>query len=316
MKLLLAAAVAFPNRSARAAGYPDRPVRIIVPFPAGATMDYVVRLVAARLTDDWGKPVVVENRTGGAGIIGTEAGAKAAPDGYTILAVANSFAGNPAYRNDLPYDTFQDFAPISLVGYTPLVLVGHTSLSANTTAELVALAKKEPGKIPYGAASGASPHLAMAWFQSVAGVKLQFVPYRGQAQAQTDLLSGQIKLAFGNLPDIAPHVKSGKLKAYGIALQQRSPLAPEIPTLSESGLQGYDVNAWVCLMTTGGTPAPIVERLSAEVRKILATPEVREAMLKQGLEPSGSTPGELHGYLRSEAQKWASVLKSAKVRDK
>lgn len=314
MKVLLAAAVLVFSTLVNAQAYPEKPVRVIVPFPAGATMDYVVRLVSARLSEDWGKPVVVENRTGGAGIIGTEAGAKAAPDGYTILAVANSFAGNPAYRKDLPYDTFQDFAPISLVGYTPLVLVGHPSVPANTTAELVALAKNQPGKLSYGAASGASPHLAMAWFRSVAGVNVQFVPYRGQAQAQTDLLSGQIQLAFGNLPDIAPHVKSGKLKAYGIALQQRSPLAPEIPTLAEAGYRGQDWDSWYGFLAPSKTPREIIEKISGGVKSALSRPDIKDKLNGVGLVPVGSSPEEFRKFLQTTAASYARIIQENAIK--
>lgn len=309
MKTFIALAALLFSTFAGAQAYPDKPVRIIVPFPAGATMDYVVRLVAARLSEDWGKPVVVENRTGGAGIIGTEAGAKAAPDGYTILAVANSFAGNPAFRPSLPYDTFNDFAPVSLVGYTPLVLVGHPSVPANTTAELVALAKKQPGKITYGAASGASPHLAMAWFRSVAGIDLQLVPYRGQAQAQTDLLAGTINLAFGNLPDIAPHVKAGKLKAYGIALQQRSKLAPEIPTLAEAGYKGQDWDSFYGFVVPSRTPRDVVEKIAAGTKGALGRSDIAEKLNGVGLVPVGSTPEEFRKFLQANAAAYAKIIK-------
>lgn len=314
MKLLLAAAAFVFSSLVNAQAYPERPVRVIVPFPAGATMDYVVRLVSSRLSEDWGKPVVVENRTGGAGIIGTEAGAKAAPDGYTVLAIANSFAGNPAYRNDLPYDTFKDFAPITLLGSTPLVLVGHVSVPANSTAELVALAKKQPGKLSYGAASGASPHLAMAWFRSVADVNLQFVPYRGQAQAQTDLLSGQIQLAFGNLPDIMPHVKSGKLKAYGIALPQRSPLAPEIPTLAEAGYMGPEWDSWYGFVAPAKTPRDIIEKISAGVKSALSRPEIKEKLNGVGLVPVGSSPEEFRKFLHTTAASYARIIKENAIK--
>lgn len=309
MKLLLTAAILFYSTIAGAQSYPEKAVRVIVPFPAGATMDYVVRLVSSRLSDDWGQPVVVENRTGGAGLIGTDAGAKAPPDGYTILAVANSFAGNPSYRKDLPYDTFKDFAPITLLGYTPLVLVGHPSVPANTTAELVAAAKEQPGQIPYGAASGASPHLAMAWFESVAGIKLQFIPYRGQAQAQTDLLSGQIKLAFGNLPDIAPHVKSGKMKALGIALQERSPLAPEIPTLAEAGYKGQNWDSFYGLVAPSKTPPAILHKIAASVDSALSRPEIKDKMLSVGFTPVGNSPEEFGKFLQTTAAIYAKIIK-------
>jgi tripartite-type tricarboxylate transporter receptor subunit TctC len=309
MRTFVAIVVFFCTTLAHGQAYPDKAVRVIVPFPAGATMDYVVRLVSARLSEDWGKPVLVENRTGAAGIIGTEAGAKAPPDGYTVLAIANSFAGNPAYRTDLPYDTFKDFVPVTLLGSTPLVLVGHISVPANSTAELVALAKNQPGKLSYGAASGASPHLAMAWFRSVAGVDLQFVPYRGQAQAQTDLLSGQIHLAFGNLPDIAPHVKSGKLKAFGIATPQRSPLAPEIPTLAEAGYKGPEWDSWYGFVAPARTPRDIVEKISGAVKSALSRPEIKEKLNGVGLVPVGSSPEDFSAFLQSTAASYAKIIK-------
>jgi len=314
MKTLFAAALLIFSSLAHAQAYPDRTVRMIMPFPAGATMDFVVRLVSQRLSEDWGKPVVVENRTGGAGLIGTDYVAKSDPDGYTILAVANSFAGNPTFRDDLPYDTFKDFAPVTLLGNTPLVLVGHPSVPANTTAELVALAKKQPGKLSYGAASGASPHLAMAWFRSVANIDLLFVPYRGQSQAQTDLLSGQIKLVFGNLPDIAPHVKSGKLKAYGIALTKRSPLAPEIPTLAEAGYKGPEWDSFYGLVVPAKTPPAVIEKISAGVRSALARPEIKERLANVGLVPAGTTQQQFGTFLKDTAANYAKILRENNIR--
>jgi tripartite-type tricarboxylate transporter receptor subunit TctC len=307
MKTLFAtAALLFATFAA--AQYPDKPVRVIVPFPAGATMDFAVRLVAQQLSADWGRPVVVENRTGNAGIIGTDAGAKALPDGYTVLAVANSFAANPTLRKDLPYDTAKDFEPITLLGNTPLVLVAHVSVPANTTAELVALAKKQPGRISYGAASGASPHMAMAWFKSVAGIDVQFVPYRGQAQAQTDLLAGQIQLVFGNLPDIHPHAKAGKIKALGIATPQRSPLAPEIPTLAEAGYKGPEWDSWYGFLAPAKTPHDIVEKWAAGVRAALARADVKEKLNGVGLQPVGGTPEQFRAFLARTGADYAKII--------
>jgi tripartite-type tricarboxylate transporter receptor subunit TctC len=306
---LLCLAVFLCSASVHAQTYPDKPLRIIMPFPAGATMDFVVRLIAQTLTEDWGTSVVVENRTGGAGIIGTDYAAKAAPDGYTLLAVANSFAANPTLRKNLPYDTFKDFAPITLLGSTPLVLVGHASVPANTTAELVALAKKQPGKLSYGAASGASPHLAMAWFTSVAGVDIQLIPYRGQSQAQTDLLSGRIQLVFGNLPDIVPHVKAGKIKAFGIATHARSPLAPEIPTLAEAGYKGPEWDSWYGLVAPAGTPKDIIEKVSAGVNKALAKPAVKERLNGVGLVPTGTSPQRFKTFLQTTANDYARIIR-------
>lgn len=308
-KLLLAALLAF-STAAGAQTYPQKAVHVIVPFPAGATMDFVVRLVSQKLSEAWGNAVVVENRTGGAGIIGTEYGARAEPDGYTILAIANSFAGNPTFRKSLPYDTFKDFAPITLLGSTPLVLVGHISVPANTTAELVALAKKKPGSLAYGAAAGASPHLAMAWFSSVAGIKLQFIPYRGQSQAQNDLLSGQIQLVFGNLPDVMPHIKNGKIKAYGIAIAQRSPLAPEIPTLAEAGYKGPQWDSWYGFVAPAKTPHDVVEKIAVSVKQVLAQADVQQRLNGVGLVPAGTSPDEFKSFLHETAESYAKILRA------
>src|SRR6185437_7394921 len=253
----------------------------------------------------WGQAVVVENRTGAAGLIGTASVAKAVPDGYTILAVANSFAANPTLRSSMPYDTAKDFVPITLIGSTPLVLVANPHLPASSTAELVALAKKEPGRIPYGAAAGASPHLAMAWLESVAGIKLLFVPYRGQSQAQTDLLGGQVKLVFGNLPDILPLVKDGQLRALGIATGTRSPLAPDIPTLAEAGYKGPQWDSWYGFVAPVGTPAAIVDKFAADVRAVLAMPDVKEALRSRGIVAVGDTPAEFDAFLKRTADDYA-----------
>jgi tripartite-type tricarboxylate transporter receptor subunit TctC len=307
---LLSAAVS----ASQAQTWPDKPVRVIVPFPAGATLDFVVRLVSQRLGEDWNHQFVVENRTGGAGIIGTDALAKSAPDGYTIASVANSFASNPTLRNDLPYDTARDFVPITLIGSTPLVLVGHASVPANTTAELIALAKRQPGKLSYGAAVGASPHMAMAWFVAVTGTDMVLVPYRGQAQAQTDVLAGQIQLVFGNLPDVMPHVRAGKIKAYGIATLARSPLAPQIPTLAEAGYKGPEWDSWYGFVAPARTPKDIVDKLAAGVKQVLARADVRDKLLGVGLQPAGSTPEEFRAFLQEKASSYAKIIKEAGIR--
>ncbi|MDO8276886.1 MAG: tripartite tricarboxylate transporter substrate binding protein [Burkholderiaceae bacterium] len=300
--------------AAMAQSYPDKTVKLVVPFPAGATMDFVVRLIAQKLSDDWGQPVVVENRTGGAGLIGTNFVAKAPADGYTILAVANSFAANPTLRSDLPYDTARDFAPITLIGSTPLVLVAHSGLPVKNTAELVAMAKSQPGRIPYGAAGGASPHMAMAWFESVSGAKLQFVPYRGQSQAQTDLLSGQVKLVFGNLPDVLPYVKSGHIKALGIATHARSPLAPEIPTLAEAGYKGPEWDSWYGFLAPAGTPRAVIDKFSAGVSKVLSRPDVKQQLTQTGLLPVGNSPAQFANFLKTTGEDYAKIIKQAGIR--
>ncbi|HVZ43552.1 MAG TPA: tripartite tricarboxylate transporter substrate binding protein [Ramlibacter sp.] len=307
----VAAVPAFAQGEARA--YPEKPVRIIVPFPPGATMDFVVRLIAQNLSEQWGKSVVVENRTGGAGVIGTDAGAKAPADGYTILAVANSFAANPTLRNDLPYNTDKDFAPITLIGSTPLVLVAHQSLPVANLAGLVDMAKQQPGTVPYGAAVGASPHMAMAWFESAAKVKLLFAPYRGQSQAQADLLAGQIKLVFGNLPDVLPQVRAGKLKALGISTARRSPLAPEIPTLAEQGYPGPEWDSWYGFLAPAGTPPEVISKFAEAVHAVLFKPETKAKLAGVGIVPVADTPAEFATFLRTTRENYAKIIKSANI---
>jgi tripartite-type tricarboxylate transporter receptor subunit TctC len=313
-KCLLILTVAAVAAGAHAQPFPERPVRIIFPFPAGAVSDYLMRLVAQQVSEDWGKPVIVENRSGGAGIPGTDAGAKAAADGYTVLFVANSFASNPVLRKDLPYDTQKDFAPVTLLGATPLVLTVHASVPARSTEELVALTKKEPGKLSYGAAMGASPHLAMAWFRAVAGIDVVFVPYRGQGQVQTDLLSGTLQVVFGNLNDMLPHAKAGKLQMLGIATPKRSPLAPEVPTLAEAGYPGPEWDSWYGLVVPAKTPKPIVDRLSATFSAAVQKPQVREKMLAVGFVPAGGTSEQFRSFLQEKLTSYSKTIKEAGIR--
>ena len=230
-----------------------------------------------------------------------------------MLAIANSFAANPALRSDLPYDTRKDFAPVTLIGSTPLVLVAHAGVPAKSTAELVDLARKQPGTISYGAAAGASPHLAMGWFESAAAIKLLFVPYRGQAQAQTDLLGGQVKLVFGNLPDVLPLIKAGNIKAMGIATAERSALAPDIPTLAEAGYKGPEWDSWYGLVAPAATPKEIVEKISAGVTKVLAQPDVRAQLSKTGLTPTGGTPAQFGAFLETTSKNYAEIIKQANI---
>jgi tripartite-type tricarboxylate transporter receptor subunit TctC len=282
-----------------------------VPYPPGGSTDILARILQPRLSQQLGgRTVIVENRPGAASQIATAHVARAEPDGSTLLVSFDNHGINPAVKPKLPYDTFKDFAPITLLGSTPLVLVGHVSVPANTTTELVALAKKQPGSITYGAAAGASPHLAMAWFSSVAGIKLQFIPYRGQSQAQNDLLSGHIQLVFGNLPDVMPHVKNGKIKAYGIALAERSPLAPEIPTLAEAGYKGPQWDSWYGFVAPAKTPRDIVEKISAGVRQVLARPDVKERLNGVGLVPAGTSPDEFKTFLHATAASYAKILRA------
>ena len=311
---LAAAAVAVASVPLNAQTFPERPVRIIFPFPAGAVSDYLIRLVAEATGTELGKQLIVENRSGGAGIPGTEAGARSAPDGYTVLFVANSFASNPLLRKDLPYDTDRDFAPLILLGSTPLVLTVHASVPADNTKQLVALAKQQAGKLNYGAAMGASPHLAMAWFKSVSGIDVVFIPYRGQGQVQTDLLAGTLQLVFGNLNDMAPQAKAGKLRMLGIAMPKRSRLAPDVPTLAEAGYPGPVWDSFYGLVVPAKTAKPIADKLAAAFSAALQKPDVQSKMLAVGFQPAGGTPEEFKAFLDEARSSYANTIRDADIR--
>lgn len=300
---------------AQAQAYPSRTIRIIAPFPPGATLDLLSRLIAQKLAEDWGVPVIVENRAGGGGIIGTDAAAKAAPDGYTFATVPNSFAANPFLRKDLPYDTQRDLAPVSLLGITPHILVVHPGVKANTIQELVALAKQQPGRLTYASfGSGSSPHLAGEMLKMQAGVDLVHVIYRGQVAALTDLLNGQVTMTFGNLPDVMGHVKAGKLRAVGIATTARSAMAPDLPTLGEGGLPGLTSDSWYGFIVPAKTPADIVKKVEAQVAQILRRPDIRERLLGAGVDPIGSTREQFGEFLKDQGAKYEKVIRTAGIK--
>jgi tripartite-type tricarboxylate transporter receptor subunit TctC len=303
------------SQSAAAQAYPDKPIRIIVPFPPGATIDLLARLVAQKLGEDWGTNVIVENKSGAGGIVGIDAGAKAAPDGYTFVCVANSFAANPVLRKDLPYDAFRDFAPVTLLGITPHILVATPSLPANSVQELIALAKQRPGKITYASfGNGTTPHLAGETLKSMAGIDIVHVPYRGQIPALTDVMSGQVSMTFGNLPDVMAQVRAGKLKALAIATLQRSSMAPEIPTLSEAGLAGFTSDSWFGLAAPVGVAPGILKKTQAQVADILKRPDVRARLTQAGIEPVGDTQEHFGAFLREQMAKYAAIIKAAGIR--
>ena len=315
--LLAAAALAAFLHAAPAAAqaYPSRTIRIIAPFPPGATLDLLSRLIAQKLSEDWSVPVIVENRAGGGGIIGTDAAAKAAPDGYTFATVPNSFAANPFLRKDLPYDTQKDLAPVSLLGITPHILVVHPGVKASTIQELVTLAKQQPGRLTYASfGSGSSPHLAGEMLKMQSGVDLVHVIYRGQVAALTDLLNGQVTMTFGNLPDVMGHVKAGKLRAIGIATTARSGMAPDLPTLGEGGLPGLTSDSWYGFIVPAKTPADVVKKVEAQVAQILRRPDVRERLLGAGVEPIGSTREHFADFLKDQGARYEKVIKTAGIK--
>ncbi len=300
---------------AGAQAYPDKPVRIIVPFPPGATIDFLARLLAQKLGEDWGVNVFVENKSGAGGIVGIDAAAKSMPDGYTFVCVANSFAANPVLRKDLPYDTFKDLAPVTLVGVTPHVLVAFPALPANTVTELVAYAKQQPGKVTYASfGSGTTPHLAGETLKSMAGIDIVHVPYRGQIPALADVMAGQVSMTFGNLPDVMPQVAARKLKALAIATLQRSALAPELPTLGEAGLPGFTSDSWFGIAAPAKTPPAAVRKMQTQVADILRRPDVKSRLHTAGVEPSGNTPEQFGTFLQEQMAKYAAIIKAAGIK--
>ena len=294
--------------------YPSRPLHLIVPFAAGGAVDTVARVIGARLSTQLGQPVLVENKPGASGDIGADVVAKAAPDGYTLLVGANGLATNMTLYSKLPFNTLRDFAPISLLGYAPLVLVTAPAEPFKTTQELLAWGQKHPGQLTYGSAgNGSSGHLAGALLASTAHITALHVPYKGGAPALVDLIAGRTSFMLLNPLEVLPHVKSGRLRALGVSGDQRIALLPEVPTLAESGLPGYEASVWWGLLAPAGTPPEIVARLNAETVKALADPAVRERLTSLGAVITPSTPDQFSTFLHTEIDKWAGVIKAAHI---
>ena len=313
--LAAAATLAAATSGSSAQSYPNRPVRILVPFPAGAGVDIVARMLGLPLTDLWGQAAVVDNRPGAGGTIACELAAKAAPDGYTLLlGNISTFAMAPSLYKKVNYDPVQSFAPITLVNTSANVLVAHPSLPAATTQALIALAKAKPGQINYASAgSGTSPHLAAELFKSMAGVDLVHVPYKGSPQALTDLLGGQTQIMFASLVSALPHIRQARLRALGVTSLKRAAALPDLPAISEAGLRGYDVSVWMGIVAPAGTPPAIIAQLNRQIAALLQSPDIRERLAVQGLEAASNSPAEFRSYIASEVRKWAVVIKQAGV---
>jgi tripartite-type tricarboxylate transporter receptor subunit TctC len=298
--------------AAQAGGFPDKAIRIVVPFPPGGATDAAARLVAVKMSEHWGQPVVVDNRAGAGGNVGSDLVAKAPADGYTlVMGVTGSHAINTSLYSRMPYDPVADFVAISQVAVVPNVLVVHPSVPAKNLAELVALAKKEPGKLNYASlGNGTAAHLGMEMLKAEAGVDITHVPYKGSAPAVSDLLAGQVQMMVDGLPSALPHVKAGKLRAIALTSLRRSPSLPDLPTIAES-YPGFYADAWSGLFAPKGTPQPVVDKLSAEVQRILRLPEVREKLAALGAEPVGSTQAEFAAHVKKEIDKWAKVVKTS-----
>ena len=315
MKTLVLAVLCSVASLASAQPWPSKPVRIVVPYPPGGANDIVARALQPALSASLGQPIVIENRGGGATQLGTEAVARSAPDGSTFLLTNIALGANPSLFAKLPYDTAKDLAPISLISTVPLVLVVHPSVPANTAAEFVKLAKAKPGSIHYASAgNGSANHLSMEMFRAATGIDVVHVPYKGFGPAMTDLLGGQVASAFASTLASLPHEKAGKLRALGVSTAKRSAAAPDLPTIAESGVPGFDVSEWQMLLAPAGTGPAIVERMQREVANGLRNDEVKTRLTELGATPVGSTPKEAEAFLKSELARWADVAKRAGIK--
>jgi tripartite-type tricarboxylate transporter receptor subunit TctC len=302
--------------AAFAQSYPTKPVRLIVPFAAGGGNDNIARLVGKRLSDSLGQQLVIDNRPGAGGVLGAELAAKAAPDGYTLfLGGVASHAINPNLNASLPYDPIRDFAPVALLAQAPLVLVVHPSVPADSFKAFVALARARPGQLNYASnGNGSSSHLAAVMFGAMAGVDMTHVPYKGLSPALADLLSGRVQLMFSSVVAILPHIKAEKLRGLAVTGGKRLPSMPDLPTIAESGLAGYEASSWYGVLAPAGTPLEIIVKLNAELVKALAQPEVRASLLAEGAEPVGGTPEQFAAYIRHEKERLGKLIRETKIR--
>jgi tripartite-type tricarboxylate transporter receptor subunit TctC len=319
-KIVLAALVLLSACSAlaqtpNASTYPTKPIRFITPFAPGGSTTTVARLVGNKLTESWGPQVIVDNRPGGNTIIGTETLARAAPDGYTIIMVSNAHVVMPSLYPKLPYDSIRDFAPVGNVYRAEFVLVISPSLPANNLQELIALAKAKPGQLNYATTgAGGSGHLANEMMNMLAGIKTQHVPYKGAGPALIDIMAGQVQIFINNPLTMIPHVKSGRIKAIAITGDTRTAALPQVPTFTEAGLPGLEVSPWFAVLAPAGTPKAIISKLTTEIARIVAMPDVLEFFATQGLAPFYSTPEQLGALMKNDLAKWAKVVKAAGIK--
>jgi tripartite-type tricarboxylate transporter receptor subunit TctC len=296
--------------------YPSKTIRVIVAFAPGGGTDILSRATGQKLQELWGQPVVIENRPGASGRIGTELVARAAPDGYTLLGTSSGpFVISPSLTKKLTYDAVRDFAPITLAVTYPYVLVAHPSIPARTAGELIALAKAHPGRLNFAAGGYATPtHLSAELFKLMANVNALVIGYNGTGAANIGVLTGDCALLIGNVPSQMPHLRSGRLRAIGITTARRSGLLPDIPTISESGLPGFEVDSWFGWLAPAGTPSDIVDKLNQEIVRIVHSPEMKARLVSEGADPIGSTPANFVRHMKSETAKWAKVIKAADIK--
>jgi tripartite-type tricarboxylate transporter receptor subunit TctC len=295
--------------------YPAKPVKFIVPFPPGGPVDTTARAFTQKLSEYWGQQALVENRAGAGGIVGAEAAAKSPPDGYTFFVGSIHHSVLPSLNAKLPYNVEKDLVPVTFAAQFPIILVAHPSVPAKTVQELIAYAKKNPGKLAYGSAgNGGGTHLAGELFKSLAGVDLLHVPFKGSAPAMIDLLGGQVQLMFSDAPTALPHIKSGRLRALGVGSPKRSSLVPDVPTIAEAGVKGYDAYSWAGVFAPAGTPKEIVLKANADIVKALSQPDVKQRLHDAGAEAAPGTPEQFGAFLKSEIAKWGKVVKDGNIK--
>ncbi|GAB7550450.1 tripartite tricarboxylate transporter substrate binding protein [Cupriavidus sp. 8B] len=303
------------SASALADTWPNKPIQLLIPYPPGGSADLLARPVAAKLQERLGQPVVLDYRPGAGGTIASQQLARAKPDGNTLIVVLAAHAINASLYPKLPYDTRKDFAPVSLVANLPLILAGSPSLKAKTVPELIAAAKAAPGQLTFASAgNGNTGHLAGELFDSLAGIKMTHVPYKGSAQVVNAMLAGEVQLTFDSISTSMPHIRSGRLKALAVTSAKRAALAPDVPTLAEAGVPGFDINGWYAVLAPAGTPPAIVERLSKEIAAVLTQPDLRANLAANGYEPVGSTPAALGAHIDAEITRWSKVVKESGAR--
>ena len=313
---VLAFACALPIAVQAQDAYPAKPVRIIVPYAAGGVADALPRIVGEKLAAKWKQPVVVDNKPGASGNIGMEEGARAEPDGYTLLlAAAGNMTVNPTLFRNLRFDTYKDLAPVTLLAASPNVLVVHPSVPVKTFRELVAYAKQNPGKLNFASpGDGSGAHLAGELLNIEAGVQTVHIPYKGIAPAVNDLLGGSVQMMFAGISTVLPHIKAGKLNALAIASPRRSPQLPDVPTVAEDGLPGFDVTSWYGIVVRAGTPAPIIRKLQRNIAEALQGEEVHAKLAGLGLEPVGNTPEAFDAMIKAESRKWTEIVRKANIK--
>ena len=313
---LFASLLISAQHSLLAQTYPSKAIRLIVPFPPGGPADILSRAIGQKLTDGWSQQVVIDNRAGAGGAIGTDLVAKASSDGYTLLmGFVGTHAINPSLYSKLPYDNVKSFEPIGLVATATIILVLHPSVNAKSVGELISLAKSKPGELTFGSPGNGTPqHLAGELFNTMAGVKMVHVPFKGAVPAINDLLGGRISLIFSSAPPALPHVKTGKLRALAVTSGKRSTVAPDLPTISESGLSGFEVINWYGVLAPAGTPKAIITKLNAEIVNIMGMSDVKSRLSAVGIETLGSTPEEFAAFIKNETAKWAKVVKASGAR--